>query len=131
MARILVADDDAILRELVTAWLMLAGHDCVEATDGLEALAALRADPEAPVDLVICDVMMPRLDGPGLVAAMRDDPYLAALPVIVLTVRSRPEDAAQLLDAGADDYVRKPIDWAELRARLDRQLRRSGSKVAA
>jgi DNA-binding response OmpR family regulator len=131
MARILIVDDDVILRELVMAWLLLAGHDCLEATDGLDALALMRADPEAPVDLVLCDFMMPRVDGPALVAAIRADPHLAHIPVIVLTVRSRPEDAAQLLDAGADDYVRKPIDWAELRARLDRQLRQAARRAAA
>lgn len=124
MARVLIADDDAILRELLAAWLIVSGHETLEAADGLEALALLRSEP---VDLVFCDYMMPRLDGPALVEAMRADPLLGATPVIVLTVRSRAEDAAALLDAGADDYVRKPIDWAELRARIDRQLRRAAA----
>jgi DNA-binding response OmpR family regulator len=118
MACILVVDDDPILRELLAAWLMLSGHDAIMACDGLEALALART--QRP-DLIICDYMMPRLDGPGFVAAIRADPAISQVPVIVLTVRSRPDDA------GADDYVRKPIDWNELRARIGGQLRRKAA----
>lgn len=99
----------------------MSGYECVEAADGVEALELIRS---GPVDLVICDLMMPRLDGAGLVEALRSQPATRHLPVLILTVRSRAADAAALLDAGADDYVRKPIDWAELRARIERQLRR-------
>lgn len=99
----------------------MSGYECVEAADGVEALELIRS---GPVDLVICDLMMPRLDGAGLVEALRSQPATRHLPVLILTVRSRAADAATLLDAGADDYVRKPIDWAELRARIERQLRR-------
>lgn len=121
MACVLIADDDPIVRELLSAWLFMSGYDCVEAADGVEALELIRS---GPVDLVICDLMMPRLDGAGLVEALRAQPATRRLPVLILTVRSRAADAAALLDAGADDYVRKPIDWAELRARIERQLRR-------
>ncbi len=121
MACVLIADDDPIVRELLSAWLYMSGYDCVEAADGVEALELIRS---GPVDLVICDLMMPRLDGAGLVEALRAQPATRGLPILILTVRSRADDAAALLDAGADDYVRKPIDWAELRARIERQLRR-------
>jgi DNA-binding response OmpR family regulator len=76
---------------------------------------------------VISDFMMPRIDGPALVKALRSDAATAHLPVIMLTMRAQAGDAADLLDAGADDYVRKPVDWTELRARVDRQIRRAAA----
>jgi signal transduction histidine kinase len=113
-ARILVADDNADLREYLTR--LLAPPYQVEAvSDGVAALAAVRA---APPDLVLSDVMMPRLDGFGLLRALREDPATRALPVILLSARAGDESRIEGLEAGADDYLLKPFGARELLARV-------------
>ncbi len=111
---VLVVDDNADMRDYVTG--LLAEDYCVTtAPDGLAALEAIRREPP---DLVLADAMMPRLDGFGLLAALRDDPRTAALPVIMLSARAGEEAAVEGLDAGADDYLVKPFAARELRARV-------------
>ena len=112
--RVLVVDDNADIRDYVTA--LLADDYRVEtAPDGRSALEAIRRHPP---DLVLSDVMMPHLDGFGLLAALREDPHTAALPVIMLSARAGEEAAVEGLDAGADDYLTKPFGARELRARV-------------
>ncbi|WP_422742243.1 SpoIIE family protein phosphatase [Micromonospora sp. WMMD754] len=114
-ARILVADDNADMREYLTRLLRSAGHRVEAVADGQAALEAART--RTP-DLVVSDVMMPRLDGLQLVAALRTDPRTAGTPVLLLSARAGQEASIEGLEAGADDYLVKPFPAAELLARV-------------
>ncbi|MEU8198440.1 SpoIIE family protein phosphatase [Microbispora amethystogenes] len=114
-ARVLVADDNADMRGYLVRLLTGAGYLVDTVGDGQDALDAIRAD--AP-DLVVSDVMMPRLDGLALVAALRADPRTAAVPVLLLSARAGQEASIEGLQAGADDYLVKPFAAAELLARV-------------
>jgi signal transduction histidine kinase/DNA-binding response OmpR family regulator len=117
-ARVLVADDNADMREYLAR--LLGQHWQVElAADGVQALEAARRNPP---DVVVSDVMMPRLDGFGLIAALRADPGLAELPVLLLSARAGEEARIEGLEAGANDYLVKPFAARELVTRIDSQL---------
>ena len=117
--RILVVDDNADMRDYLTR-LLAPRYEVTTAADGAQALELLRA-PGAP-DLVLSDVMMPRLDGVGLLQEIRADPALARVPVVLLSARAGEEASVEGLDAGADDYVVKPFSARELLARLAANL---------
>ncbi|GLW91106.1 SpoIIE family protein phosphatase [Actinokineospora globicatena] len=114
-ATVLVVDDNADMREYLGRLLVGAGYGVRMAVDGLDALESIRA---APPHLVVSDVMMPRLDGLALVAALRGDPRTAAVPVLLLSARAGQEESIEGLRAGADDYLVKPFAAAELLARV-------------
>ena len=114
-ARVLIADDNTDMREYLARLLRSAGYHVDAVTDGQQALEAVRADVP---DLVVSDVMMPRLDGLALVAALRTDPRTAAVPVLLLSARAGQEASIEGLQAGADDYLVKPFAAAELLARV-------------
>jgi sigma-B regulation protein RsbU (phosphoserine phosphatase) len=120
--RILVADDDATSRKLLTRILTRAGFDCSEAPDGIEALKLLRADPPS---LLLLDYDMPGMDGAEVLKQLRRDgnAEVAQIPAIMLTGHGGEESEVLCLEAGADDFVTKPINDAVLRARIDTQLR--------
>ena len=113
--RVLIADDNADMRDYLTRLLSSDGYEVGAATDGLQALEAVRATMP---DIVVSDVMMPQLDGLGLVAALRADPRTAAVPVLLLSARAGQEASIGGLQAGADDYLTKPFAAAELLARV-------------
>ncbi len=113
--RVLVADDNADMREYLTALLRTGGYQVHAVSDGEQALNVLGGDV---FDVVISDVMMPRLDGLELLAALRRDPHTAAVPVLLLSARAGQEAAIEGLQAGADDYLVKPFAAAELLARV-------------
>jgi PAS domain S-box-containing protein len=116
--RVLVADDNADMREYLRR--LLAGRYEIEAhADGERALEAARRNPP---QLVLADVMMPRLDGFGLLRALRADERLRTLPIIMLSARAGEEARIEGLQRGADDYVVKPFGARELLARIDAQL---------
>ncbi|MEU4426210.1 SpoIIE family protein phosphatase [Actinoplanes sp. NPDC024001] len=116
--RILLADDNGDLREHVSR--LLSPHwDVVTAADGEAALELAR---EHPFDLVLTDVMMPRLDGFGLMAALRADGRTRDVPIVVLSARAGEEAAVAGLAAGADDYLIKPFSTRELLARVRANL---------
>jgi signal transduction histidine kinase len=118
-ARILVADDNADMRGYLTR--LLSPHWTVESvSDGGQALAAARS--QRP-DLVLSDVMMPGLDGLGLVRALRGDERTAAIPILLLSARAGEEATIEGLETGADDYLVKPFTARELVARVGAQLR--------
>jgi PAS domain S-box-containing protein len=117
--RILWADDNADMREYVTR-LLGERYDVETVGDGQAALDAARA--RRP-DLVLSDVMMPRLDGFELLRALRSDPVTAELPVILLSARAGEESRIEGVQAGADDYLVKPFSRRELLASVDGQLR--------
>ncbi len=129
-ARVLLADDNADMRIYVRE--LLAPYYVVEAVaDGVQALAAARR--EIP-ELIVSDVMMPRLDGFGLLAAVRADEALRSVPVVLLSARAGQEARIEGLDSGADDYVIKPFSARELLARLGsllelRRMRRDADEA--
>lgn len=124
--RILVVDDNADMRRYLKR--ILQQHWTVEtATDGLLALAKLR---KSPPDLLIADIMMPGLDGLSLLGAIRNDPKLAELPVMVLSARANEDASVESLTAGADDYLPKPFFAKELTARVGVQLARARLRYA-
>ncbi|HEY0936858.1 MAG TPA: SpoIIE family protein phosphatase [Trebonia sp.] len=118
-ARVLVADDNADMREYLARLLRTAGYQVTAVTDGQAALDAVRA--ETP-DLVVSDVMMPRLDGLALVAALRADARTAAVPALLLSARAGQEASIEGLRAGADDYLVKPFSAVELLERVRSNL---------
>ena len=113
-ARILLADDNADMREYVVR-LLSSRFDVVAVGDGREALTAALARPP---DLILTDVMMPNLDGFGLLRALRADPRTATVAVIMLSARAGEEARVEGLGAGADDYLIKPFSAPELLARV-------------
>lgn len=120
--RILVVDDDPMSRRLLTRTLTSAGFTCGEAADGIEALKALHEEIPA---LLLLDFDMPRINGAELLRRLRcdDDPAIAQLPAIMLTGHGGEESEVLCLEAGADDFVTKPINQAVLRARIETHLR--------
>ncbi len=118
-ARILLADDNADMRGYVHR-LLGTRYDVEAVSDGEQALASIARN--AP-DVVLTDVMMPRLDGFGLLAQLRADPRTSATPVILLSVRAGEESRVEGLQAGADDYLIKPFSARELLARVEAHLK--------
>jgi signal transduction histidine kinase len=118
-ARVLLADDNADMRDYVCRLLVDQGYEVEAVPDGEAALAAARR--RAP-DLVLSDVMMPGLDGFGLLRALRADPALRELPVLLLSARAGEEARVEGMDAGADDYLTKPFSARELLARVGANL---------
>ena len=126
--RVLLADDNADLRDYIARLLRARGHVVETVPDGAAALASIRS--EKP-DLLITDVMMPRLDGIGLLKAIRQDPALQDLSVILLSARSGEEARVEGLDSGADDYLVKPFSARELISRVDSYLAMTRLRRAA
>jgi DNA-binding response OmpR family regulator len=121
MAKILLAEDERQIGDMVAFKLANAGHEVVRAWDGEEALAA--AARERP-DVIILDVMMPFLDGFTVLGRLKADPDLRAIPVIMLTARGQERDVLSGLQGGAVDYIVKPFSLKELVARVEVALRR-------
>ncbi|WP_319461167.1 response regulator [Micromonospora sp. RTP1Z1] len=119
---ILVVDDDEDIARFVEFNLRLHGFEVIHAGDGQEALELI--ERQRP-DLAVVDLMMPRIDGLELTRRLRADPMTAALPVIMLTAKGMTVDKVHGLSAGADDYLVKPFDTAELVARVSSTLRRN------
>jgi CheY-like chemotaxis protein len=120
-ARVVVADDNADMRDYLCR-ILGPLYEVAVAGDGAAALERIRANPP---DLVVADVMMPTLDGFGLLAAVRGDARLRSLPVILLSARAGEEARIEGLDAGADDYLVKPFTARELVASVRSQLQLS------
>ncbi len=124
MFNILVAEDDGALRLLFCKVLEKNGFNPVEAVDGVDALEKL---DEHYIDLVICDLMMPRMDGFELIRTMRDASI--TVPVLIITAKSDINDKQSGFGAGADDYMVKPINVNEMIMRVSALLRRA--KIAS
>lgn len=112
---VLVVDDEPVNLQVIINLLILEGYDVVAATNGREALERIRT---AKPDLVILDVMLPGISGYEVCRAIREEESLSDLPVLMLTARNRPGDVITGLEAGANDYVTKPVDRQELIARV-------------
>jgi DNA-binding response OmpR family regulator len=122
--RILVADDDPDIRDIVSFRLERAGYETVAASDGDEALRLAR---DAALDLCILDVMMPKVNGFEVLRELRNDSSTRGVPVLMLTASVQDKDVARGFEIGADDYLKKPFNTAELLARVAALLRRSSS----
>jgi CheY-like chemotaxis protein len=118
--KVLVIDDDVRNVYAVASSLEQYGVTVLRASDGREGIATLTAQPD--VGLILMDVMMPEMDGYVTMAAIRRMPEFAALPIIAVTARAMPGDREKSLDAGASDYVTKPVDTEELLSRMERWL---------
>jgi len=123
-SRVLVVEDDKPLAELLRQQLEIESYSVTVLHDGESARASL---PGGRFDLVVLDLNLPKLDGISLLKQVR--PSLARLPVLVLTARSRVEDRALALDAGADDCMMKPFSFVELHARVRALLRRNSGRI--
>jgi two-component system phosphate regulon response regulator PhoB len=124
MARVLVADDDPVTRELIIYKLEAEGYDTVFAEDGTSALALARE--QAP-DIAVLDVHMPGMSGFDVCRMLRADPGVARIPVIMLTASVQEADISTGFDSGADDYVPKPFSPRELVSRIQAVLARAGA----
>lgn len=118
---VLIVDDDELHRELVADYLTLGGFAVRQAADGREALTVMQQSPPA---VVLLDVQMPELDGVGVIDEMRRSPALAAIPVVFLSGVTSPHVRIRALELGADDFVAKHTNPAELLARVRAVLRR-------
>ena len=118
---ILIVEDDADINALLAKIVAREGFGCVQAYSGTEALLQME---RAAFDLVLLDMMLPGMDGPTLMACMRDE-LASRVPVIVVSAKAGSADKVGMLAAGADDYVTKPFDPDELLSRVRAILRRS------
>jgi diguanylate cyclase (GGDEF)-like protein len=117
---ILLAEDSAVIRAMVRRQLEDQGYDVIAVPDGLQAVARCKTDRP---DVVLLDVDMPEMDGYGVLQAVKADAQLAIIPVVFLTAREGTDDLVRALELGAHDYLRKPFEPAELRARVSAALR--------
>jgi len=122
--RILVVDDTPFNRQLLARLLRGLGHEPVEAEDGRQALERLRDAAAAPIDVILLDILMPEMDGYEVLAALRDDPALRQLPVIVISGVDELDSVVRCLEMGAADYLPKTVDPAILKARIASSLAR-------
>lgn len=119
MATILIIEDEAPIRDNLRQLLQLEGYAVLEAADGISGVeAALASRP----DLILCDILMPGVDGYGVLAELRGTPELTAIPFVFLTASASLEDRSQALKRGADDYLIKPVKIADLLAAIKQQL---------
>jgi DNA-binding response OmpR family regulator len=127
--KVLVVEDDADISSVLTFYFEAKGHEVVTARDGLQALERVKRQD---LDLMLLDVMLPKLDGWAVLEAVR---AISSLPVILLTALGSTEDIVKGLSLGADDYLRKPFEIRELEARIHSVTRRleqasAGSMIA-
>jgi DNA-binding NarL/FixJ family response regulator len=122
MKKILVIEDEPEMRRNITTLLRYYDYQPIAAENGLDGIEAARR--EKP-DLILCDVMMPKMDGHGVLQAIQSDSALARIPFIFLTAKGEKDDLRDGMNLGADDYLTKPVANAELVQAIEARLRRS------
>ena len=122
MFRILVVEDDRNTRKLMEAVLSQNGYEPVPACDGVEALEIL---DKKHIDLILLDIMMPRMDGYEFTEIIRENPALGDIPILMVTAKETPADKKKGFIIGTDDYMVKPVDEDEMILRIAALLRRS------
>ncbi|MDH3474304.1 MAG: response regulator transcription factor [Rhodospirillales bacterium] len=121
MTKILIVEDEAPIRERIVKALKFEGYETLEGENGRVGLElAKRHDP----DLIIADIMMPELDGHGLVSLLRDSPETRLTPIIMLTALDQRVDQRRFMELGVDDYISKPFGLEELLGAVQAQLRK-------
>ncbi|HYO89445.1 MAG TPA: response regulator [Candidatus Limnocylindrales bacterium] len=128
MTRILVIEDDAAIRDTITDVLEYGGYTVISTANGITGLAL--AQSEAP-DLILCDIMLPGLDGYGVKLALNEEPRASSLPFIFLTARTTREDVRQAMAMGADDFLVKPFGSRELLDAVAARLHRNRQIASA
>jgi CheY-like chemotaxis protein len=118
IGRVLVCDDSEQIRRLIRVNLELDGYEVVETVDGEAALVVLRDITEPLPDVITVDVVMPRRDGWWVVAAIRADPRLAHIPIVMVTASAQETDRAHAERAAVDEFMSKPFDPDELLAKI-------------
>jgi DNA-binding response OmpR family regulator len=118
---VLVVDDDASIRTLVTTTLIAKGYETVQAADGMAASAML-ARMTRPPDLIICDVMMPNIDGFSLIRGIKKTEVLRTVPIIFLTAKTDALDVIRGINLGARHYVPKPFGIKELLSKVEKAI---------
>lgn len=121
---VLVVDDDPVILRLLEVNFEMEGFVVRTAVDGMDGLESAKADPP---DVIVSDVMMPRMNGLELVRGLKADPATAGIPVILLSAKAQASDLRDGMDAGADDYVTKPFEPLDLVDRVTKLLPPSGS----
>ena len=124
--RLLLIDDDPNLILLVKDYLEFRGYKVITAENGREALEVL--EQETP-DMIICDVMMPEMDGYSLVKAIREDPKTSWIPVLFLSAKGQSQDRVKGLNIGADVYMVKPFEPEELVAQVESSLKQASRLI--
>ncbi|MBW2596022.1 MAG: response regulator, partial [Deltaproteobacteria bacterium] len=124
--RILIVDDEKLNRELLEILVASLGHKPEIARDGVEALAMMKLD----IDLVLLDVMMPGMDGFEVARRIREDPDTSDIPIVMVTSLTSKEDRFRAVEAGANDFITKPIDKTELQVRTANLLKMKESQDA-
>ncbi len=118
-SKIVVIEDDPLIRKLIAQTLQRSGYEVVTANDGSEGLRIVK---EAQPNLVVLDISMPGLDGYQVCQYLRGDPATATLPIIMVTAMARPADQRRGFDMGADDYLPKPFALTDLVTRVQSLL---------
>jgi CheY-like chemotaxis protein len=108
---ILVIDDDPVIQKLLSVNFEMEGYRVVTASDGVEGLAQVGV---AKPDIILLDVMMPRMDGLAVARKLKSDPATKGIPIVLLSAKAQSTDIQSGLEAGAEDYVTKPFDPLEL-----------------
>ena len=126
MKKILVIEDEPEMRRNITTLLKFYDYQPIAADNGWAGVEAARR--EMP-DLILCDVMMPKMDGYGVLQTMKSDPALARIPFIFLTAKGEKDDLRGGMNLGADDYLTKPVANADLVQAVEARLRRSKEQV--
>ncbi|MEY2421452.1 MAG: hypothetical protein QOI95_1519 [Acidimicrobiaceae bacterium] len=122
---VLVVDDDPVILKLLEVNFEMEGFTVLVARDGEEGIEVARTDQP---DLIVSDIMMPRVSGLELVTALKGDPATSEIPIILLSAKAQNADVRSGLDAGADDYVTKPFEPLDLVDRVNRLLEARASK---
>jgi DNA-binding response OmpR family regulator len=124
MAKILVADDEQLIRKLIGDALTKDGHTVLQAEDGLEAVAVYKKNTD--ISLVILDIMMPEIDGWTVCKRIRE---ISNVPVMLVSARSQDFDQIMGFESGADDYVTKPFSLVVIKKRIDTLLQRGQNQI--
>ena len=124
MAKILIADDEELIRKLIKDCLIKEGHEILEAADGLEALNLFKKNPDT--NMALLDIMMPEIDGWEVCRKIRES---SGMPIVLVSARSQDFDQIMGFESGADDYVTKPFSLTVLNKRVDALLKRGSAPV--
>lgn len=121
MKQVLIIEDNKDVRENTTEMLELSGYKVIQAPNGKEGVKAARNHKP---DLIICDIMMPELDGYGVLEILSNDPHTSAIPFIFLTAKTERSDMRKGMALGADDYITKPFEEAEILSAIESRLKK-------